>query len=760
MFGDGCGLTNSTTEPVSEAVVQASVVASFQACLDAELQGLRERLVARVESLSRGMATPIDPDDEITISAKSTDELLKEAPDPCAAIRSLRATAPLAKSGQADIVAAPTEEEIILELDEIIEADESDEHQGLALAEHATEELSEPLENWAYLVFMMGFGVDSGYIPKARPNGSQLECRTTWMSIAGWALVGKSANPTTSQLFQHDSSNQLRSGDALRDDQCRWLRFFIMNPHRWRRTSWGVLTVLVILWDATTIPLQLFDLGTFGEVVDMVASFTLVFWIVDIVVNFFTGLDKRGVLDMRTSTIARHYMSTWFFPDLSLVLLDVLLLTALDDTNMAKLSTMSKSSRLPRVIRLIRLVRLMRVHKAFIAFDILLDSLHSSAVLVSLKLLQLLLITMLINHYVACCWYALAFYNETGPRWTDNALVADSSASSFYLASLHWSLTQFSPATQNIGPVNEAERAFAIVIVIAALGLLTSLAGSITKYTTDMRQMNAAQVTLELRLRQFFMSRRLSTDLAARIQNYAKHSDSKHRRLQHEADLPLLKALPEGLRVRMHNELYMPVLTSSPLFSLLSDNMALLNSICHTSFQEKSVPPRSDIFVDNAQTDHAYFSVAGRMWYGQDRRLCDYMTEAIDNSNNSRAQGTKRRMRLSVSQRVNFISPETWLSEMALWSEWSHRGFLQSETQADLIAMNAQSLFSACSKHKGPTLAILQKIAIFSVSHVIKLEDEGDTINDLSFDEKVWQQIYYRASRLGNSTVKILAASH
>lgn len=761
MFANGfLKPANSTSKPVNQAVVQANV-AGFEVCLDAELQALRERLVARVEELlSRGMAAQVELHDEITVDAKSSDLEFKAAPDPCAAIGSLPATgfsfAALAQSVQSQSATARgTTQEMVSEVDEMFKADE---YPGLAQAEQhdMMMESSEPLENWAFLVFMMGFGNDSGYEPKERPIGLQLETRATWLSIAGAAMTRRRQSETTADLNEQHNANKLRSGDALTETRCRWLQCFVMHPHRWRRITWGCLTVLVILWDAITIPLQLFDLGSFGRTMDMISQVTLVFWILDIFANFCTGLDKGGVLDLRASVIARTYIAGWFLADVAMVLSDVVILTSLSDKQEAQLSTLSRSSRLPRIIRLVRLVRLMRARKAFITFDVLLDSLQSSWVLVSLKLAQLLLITMIINHYVACSWYGLAFYNETGPRWTDNVLVEDSNPASLYLASLHWSLTQFSPATQNIGPTNEAERAFSIVIVIAALGLLTSLAGSITKYTTDMRQINAAQVTLDLRLRQFFMSRRMSTDLAARIKSFVKHANFKHDRLQHEADLPLLKALPESLQVRMHNELYRPVLMASPLFSLVNEiNWALLSSICHTSLKEKSVPPYFDIFMDNTQTDQALFTVAGRMWYSQDQSLNDFWTEATDTSSlrgdgiRPRSEARKKRSRRAVNERINFIYPETWLSEMALWSEWSHRGYLHSETAADMITLDAERLFRACSKHKGPTLAILQKVAIFSVAHVIKLGEEGENVSDLGFDGKAWQQIFYRATKMG-----------
>merc|ERR1712232_567613 len=158
----------------------------------------------------------------------------------------------------------------------------------------------------------------------------------------------------------------------------------------------------------------------------------------------------------------------------------------------------------------------------------------------------------------------------------------------------------FSPATNNIAPANTTERLFAISVVLTALGLLTSLASSIAAYSTQIQAMHAAQTRAETLVRTFFTSRRLSSDLCCRIKVFMKRSGQKHKYFQHEDDVPLLKQMPETLQIRLHAELYMPVFLSSGLFKLLRGTESpFLVRACHVVFKEKSVPPRSDVFIEH-----------------------------------------------------------------------------------------------------------------------------------------------------------------
>ena len=73
-----------------------------------------------------------------------------------------------------------------------------------------------------------------------------------------------------------------------------------------------------------------------------------------------------------------------------------------------------------------------------------------------------------------------------------------------YICAMHWSLTQFMPATNNIGPDNFWERLFAIMTVLVAVCLFSSLVGSITAAVGSFRAVQAEKVKQEAAVVAFF----------------------------------------------------------------------------------------------------------------------------------------------------------------------------------------------------------------------------------------------------------------
>ena len=59
--------------------------------------------------------------------------------------------------------------------------------------------------------------------------------------------------------------------------------------------------------------------------------------------------------------------------------------------------------------------------------------------------------------------------------------------------SLHWSLTQFTPSTQNIAPQNAPERCFAIVVLLAGLMTLSSFVSGVTNAVQTLRKLTGGR---------------------------------------------------------------------------------------------------------------------------------------------------------------------------------------------------------------------------------------------------------------------------
>merc|ERR1719356_571704 len=125
------------------------------------------------------------------------------------------------------------------------------------------------------------------------------------------------------------------------------------------------------------------------------------------------------------------------------------------------------------------------------------------------------------NHVIACMWFLIGTKTgKSGRSWILEYIGRDDDDSSTldkYLISLHWSLTQFTPASMSVSATNEAERIYSIIVLFVAMVGFSSIVGSITGSMTTLRSMNS-EVTREFwLLRRYLKQRNINPDLRRRI---------------------------------------------------------------------------------------------------------------------------------------------------------------------------------------------------------------------------------------------------
>eukprot|EP00933_Yihiella_yeosuensis_P047786 TRINITY_DN43715_c0_g1_i1.p1 TRINITY_DN43715_c0_g1~~TRINITY_DN43715_c0_g1_i1.p1 ORF type:complete len:399 (+),score=27.36 TRINITY_DN43715_c0_g1_i1:3-1199(+) len=395
--------------------------------------------------------------------------------------------------------------------------------------------------------------------------------------------------------------------------------------------------------------------------------------------------------------------------------------------------------------------------------DALCEHIRSPAGLIGFNLLQVLVATLLVNHYIACAWYGVAHFGNAPRAWTDADELKGFNAGGLYLVALHWALTQFSPSTQNIGPQSVNERLFAAIHVVVALGLVSICLSTITAYTNEIRQVAAKRHQQDMQLRKFFSSRKVSKRVGIRIQTYLKGATTQQKRLVHEAEIPVLKQLPQSLRIRLRGELYMPCLKGSQLFvnMYLVDPGFLLN-VCHSCFKEKFVPQRFDIFQDNTRTDCAIFLHTGTATYSQSAEIIDSVSPnrlSLNQSARVSALQPSVRTKLKSTRALNqseSVEGEVWISEMALWSNWTHCGGLVSKSACELLEIDATEFCSVALECKSNIASVLAKVSILAVQHQNLIEEQsGIPATDLGFSGDVWYELFLKACQLMQTSFKM-----
>ncbi|CAE7723159.1 Kcnh1, partial [Symbiodinium pilosum] len=378
--------------------------------------------------------------------------------------------------------------------------------------------------------------------------------------------------------------------------------------------SWSIILLLAVLWDAVTIPLQLFDLGAFSLTLDAINNATIMFWFSDIPVSCFTAVDRDGVLDFRPRSCIHDYLRGWCVPDV-LMVLGVLSGTKAGD------------------------------------------------VVVSI-------VTWLVQAVLD------ARTNREGrPTWADGHLKSPDDFRELYALSLHWSLTQFTPSTQDIGPSNVSERIFAAGVVIFALIVFSSFVSSITNQMNQIRTWNSKNIELDAVLRHFLRSRKISTQLGVRITNFFKISQKQKAKTPLES-ISFLASLPESLKIHLYSEIFLPAFKTSGLFSrVMRVDYRLLSKTCSRAFKEHYCPPDIDIFIEGATAAGVLVVHHGDMTY-QPRAL-------------------SRFTHLSAVKPVR-LQKGVWISEASLWCVWSYAGSLRADTACDFHLLDSDAFSRVC----------------------------------------------------------------
>lgn len=514
---------------------------------------------------------------------------------------------------------------------------------------------------------------------------------------------------------------------SLLVDENSFVQKFVFHPDALPRLAWLCFGMLLIFWDVVTIPLILGGVDNATMEFLYWASFvTLGYWIFDLLVNFLTGYDTGAGIEMRPRKIAWHYARSWFIPDLILVIIE-LLIKILEFV--ANTTEELGSVRVLRIVRVMRFLRLLRLQKIARIGELIAKHFTSLTFWLTAKIASGMVFILVVNHYLAIFFMAIGLQGrQDGVRsWLVAYEVEDTEFWDVYAISLHWSLTQFTPATNNIGPVNSLERLFAICVVLVALALFSSFLSSITNAVTALRAVRLDYETREAQIRQFFNERNLPAALLAQVKAFMRMRSSAIRRVL-EKDVKLLAELPDALKKKLHAEMFLSPISALPWMpSILRESTEFLEKVCHGAVDERIARPGIDLFVPDSESEGAIIASSDGLVYTRREIFLRYKQPFVNNSTG-----------------VVAIRPGMRLAEVGLWAVWRHRGHLTTETTCPYLFINAADFAEIAQQHGGTTFKYLHIFGLLYVSHVEDTMDKG-VLSDLSADEDELQTLGRRA---------------
>jgi len=250
---------------------------------------------------------------------------------------------------------------------------------------------------------------------------------------------------------------------------------------------------------------------------------------------------------------------------------------------------------------------------------------------------------LMLNHLTACLWYWLG--NTVDHGWVVKAKIIyrdehdkDANNMYMYLTSLHWACTQFTPASMEVVPVSSAERIVAVIVIFSSLVLCSSFLTSITTTVSVFRRKKTDYVNAHANMIRFLQENQIPMEFACTIldmlADHKKQTDQVKR--LHEADVTLIKALPESMQQTLKLYVYKPVWDKHIILSYWSRKMgnAVAVNICTETMSQVSINGGHDLFTYGAEAKAMYFVIEGEILYyhglmGSLQATADFCTDAF-----------------------------------------------------------------------------------------------------------------------------------
>jgi hypothetical protein len=301
-------------------------------------------------------------------------------------------------------------------------------------------------------------------------------------------------------------------------------------------------------------------------------------------------------------------------------------------------------------------------------------------------LIKLLCALLIMNHVVGCAWYLIGRLGRgVYPKcWLEDLGITplidketgiEQGLTFKYLTSLHWSITQFTPASMDISATNSLERGFSIGILFWAMVALASIIGNVSASMTALRNMGSDEMQKFWMLRRYFKQKQISRELSERIVRYLEYECNVKRDIVPATKVSLLGFVSENLKLELAKEMHAPLLECHPFFNYVSEEIpALMFRLCHQGLRTTLYAMNDQPFQAGDEGLSMYFFKVG---------LFEYKLV------NGHVLPTP-------------LGPKTWASEAVLWTMWRHRGSLTALRPSEVVEIQPKSFIDVFRMHPRP----------------------------------------------------------
>ena len=470
---------------------------------------------------------------------------------------------------------------------------------------------------------------------------------------------------------------------------------YVLSPTGHFRNSWDFLGILLLMKDAVVIPLQLaqVNLNSMFPIFLAMSNASLLYWCADIPISFITGFLDKGSLVQSYARIARHYVCTWFVPDLAVTVTDLFIWFS-DESHAEGPST-------TRILRFLRLFRLIRLGKLTRVSAFLRDYFESQVASIQFSLLLVLLGMLLLEHVMACCWYGLGSHDPTARTWLTTSRIRDETFFKQYTASLRWSFAQLGIGGTQLEAVTETEGVYTILVAVVSLISSSTVISSMTSLVSALHRRRMEETHQFGLLRRFLRNNNVPPSLSQRITRFLSYTYYEAQS-QSQEQPHILSLLSTSLQAELQFARYHFCLArQSFLRQILDKNLSfqeghVLQNIATKGIAILDAGEDDLVYCFGAIADSCYFSLHGALVF------------------------------LQKEKDPQDIPVGTWISEMCLWTSWTHTGDVISTSMSRIVALHVEAFCQGIS-----SAADLQRQAHFYAMEYLEELNQRKDATDL-----------------------------
>jgi len=434
--------------------------------------------------------------------------------------------------------------------------------------------------------------------------------------------------------------------------------------------------------------------------------------------TFNTGYYKNGLqLQMLRRSIALRYLRSWFLFDATLVSIDMA--GAVKKAtgagafggDGAGAARAGRVARVSRIVRMLRLMRLAKLRKLMVSLQSVIDVEWLGVAFLVCKNMGFI---MVITHCLACLWF---FVGKASGHlgWVERRGFDREDYGIQYLASLEWSLAQFTPGRANVSANSITERIIVCFTLAASFIIATCFVGSVTATMGAVWAVNRYKHTQSMMLKRFLFQVGISRELAARVSRYIECVVALRHRLVPIGKVEYLKLLSGPLNVELYTAILQPYLMAHDFFCRYSHtSKTSIRQVCSTALITETFAKTDTVFRRRTQAKSMYFVTRGTLAYRFPRR------SAILDRKSGKSQLT---VKLDINQ---------WFSEHPLWIPWLHHGHMKGLSDCEIIVLNAGKFWDVTSKAHASSFVVARQEALdFALRVRACLSFGPDNVTDL-----------------------------